>query len=456
MMSNEEVTLAQFGRVFQEKLLQLMLDDVVFCDQMQEVLKIGYFELKYLQEFAHILFSYRDSYKKHPSHETIKSILRTEAKGENEALEKQVMDYFARISSDSVGSINEEFVRERAVEFCKKQTLKEAMLKSVKLLETASFDQIQKLINDSLKLGTNNENGHDFIKHFEERYKFRARNPTSTGWKTMDEMTEGGLGKGELTVVIASTGSGKSMCLVHLGAEALKQGKNVIYYTLELRDTVVGLRFDACLTKKPLSSLKSLKDEVYEDIVNVPGKLVIKEYPTKSASVATIRAHIEKLRQRDFVPDMIIVDYGDLLRPSAPEREKRNELESIYEELRGLGGQYECTVVTASQTNRSGLNAEIITMESISEAFNKCFVADFIFSISRTVQDKQNNGGRVFIAKNRNGPDGIVCPIYMDTSTVTIDVKDPTNETVQEIKNNLLKEQELRLKEKYKQLKSNN
>ena len=119
---------------------------------------------------------------------------------------------------------------------------------------------------------------------------------------------------------------------------------------------------------------------------------------------------------------MIIVDYADLLRPVVVRKEKREELGTIYEELRAISTEYGCPVWTASQTNRSGLNAEVITMEQISEAFNKCFVADFIFSVSRTIEDKQNNQGKIFIAKNRNGPDGMVYNIFMDTSNVKIRV----------------------------------
>lgn len=119
---------------------------------------------------------------------------------------------------------------------------------------------------------------------------------------------------------------------------------------------------------------------------------------------------------------MIIVDYADLLRPVTMQKEKRNELESIYEELRGISQEFTCPIWTASQTNRSGLSAEVITMEQISEAFNKCFVADFIFSVSRTIEDKKANKGKIFIAKNRNGPDGIVYDIFMDTSNVKIKI----------------------------------
>ena len=150
---------------------------------------------------------------------------------------------------------------------------------------------------------------------------------------------------------------------------------------------------------------------------------------------------------RDIHPDMVIVDYGDLLRPISSKNEKRHELESIYEEMRGLAREFNCCLWTASQTNRSGLNAEVITMESISEAFNKCFVADFIFSLSRTVEDKQSNTGRIFIAKNRNGPDGLVFPISMHTANVQIKVLQPTGDEPRVMSS---RDQGEILKEKYK------
>ena len=146
---------------------------------------------------------------------------------------------------------------------------------------------------------------------------------------------------------------------------------------------------------------------------------------------------------------MIIVDYGDLLFAKSKNNERRHQLESIYEELRALAQIFRCPLWTASQTNRSGLNAEVITMESISEAYNKCFVSDFIFSLSRTIEDKNNNGGRVYIAKNRNGPDGIVYPIFMDTNNVTIKIL-PSTHTVKEVQDSAVKRQRERIKELYK------
>ena len=150
--------------------------------------------------------------------------------------------------------------------------------------------------------------------------------------------------------------------------------------------------------------------------------MLFRSYPTKTASTSVIKNHLKRIVGAGQKVDMIIVDYGDLLNPTVRYKEKRTELETIYEELRAIAMEFICPVWTASQTNRSGLNAEVVTMESISEAFNKCFVADFIFSVSRTVDDKKTNSGRIFIAKNRNGPDGIVMPLYMDTSVVKMEV----------------------------------
>ena len=241
------------------------------------------------------------------------------------------------------------------------------------------------------------------------------------------------------------------MVLVSLGAQAVQDGKTVVHYTLELADTVVGSRYDSKITGVQLKYLFHSKDLIRERIQDVDGHLIVKEYPTKSASTRTIANHIERLKKRGINPDLIIVDYADLLRPVKSSSEKRHDLENIYGELRGIAQVHKCPVWTASQTNRSGLNAEVITMESISEAFNKCFVADFIFSLSRTASDKQANKGRIFIAKNRNGPDGLVFPVFADWSNVSMKVlerMDTEEENVQPS----AKEALSYIKQKYAQL----
>jgi replicative DNA helicase len=350
----------RYGKSFQEGLVQLIFEDRPFADQITEVLDVEFLELEYLRTFVAKIVGYRVKYGKHPSTNAMISILRTELDRESEVTQQQVRDYFARVHTNEIAD-DIDYIKETSLDFCRKQKLKEAMMKSVNLLQTCSFDEISKVINDALKLGSENNFGHDFIADFEERYKPKFRLPVTTGWKEIDTITSGGLGRNELGVVIAPTGAGKSMALVHLGSQAIKEGKT-----------------------------------------------------------NTIKSHLASLVKRGIQPGLIIVDYADLLRPVVVRKEKRTELESIYEELRGLSNEFNCPIWTASQTNRSGLNAEVVTMEQISEAFNKCFVADFICTLSRTIEDKQNNKAKMFIAKNRNGPDGIVYDLFMDTSSVNI------------------------------------
>ena len=450
MNTIDNETFLRFGKNFQEKLCQLMLEDRPFFDQIMEVLDINFFELKYLQIFSQTLINYRDKYNTHPNSEVMMSLLRTELNHHDKATATAVRKFYAGIHK-SEGVEEAEYIKDKALDFCRKQVLKGAMIKSASLLKTSSFEEIEKVIKEALVLGTDNNFGHDFRKDLLKRFELISRDPSSTGWPRMDEIVKGGLGKSELGVVVAPTGAGKSMVLVHLASQALMAGKTVVYYTLELKDTVVGTRFDCCITNVPLQEHRMRQKEIVNKIKDIEGTLIIIEYPTKSASTQTLKNHIEKLRKRGIEPDMVLVDYADLLRPVRSSSEKRHELEETYEGLRGLAQTYEIPIWTASQTNRGGLNAEVITMEAISEAFNKCFVADFIFSLSRTIQDKQENKGRLFVAKNRNGPDGLVFDAFVDWSDVTINIldRDENAERMQTTGDALQM-----LKDKYSQLKA--
>jgi len=457
MPEQQYETFSKFGKSFQEKLVKNILFDRNFANQVEEVLDTNYLELKYLQVFVDLMFQHKQSYP-HPTYEAMVSVVRTQTEDYSDSIVKQVIDFMARIKSNAIGDDDEEYVKEKSLDFCKKQKLKEAILKSVDLLQSQSFDQIQKVINEAMNLGADNDHGHDYHEDVLDRFEMKMRNPVSTHWDEIDLITKGGLGKRELGVVVAPTGAGKSMALAHLGAMAVVKGKTVVHYTLELADTVVGQRYDSCITGIELTSLMSMKDSIVQAVELIPGQLIIKEYPTKSASTRTISTHLEKLKQKGINPDMIIVDYADLLKPTASgfkTQELRHSLGNTYEELRAIGQVWDIPVWTASQTNRSGLNAEVITMEAISEAFSKCFVADFICSISRTVEDKTENKGRMFVAKNRNGVDGIVYPMEIDTSRVHMRVLPPDeHSTIDAVVMKTKQEQDEHLRKKYKKFKA--
>ena len=450
MRVNDKVDFSKFGNLFQQNLVKLILLDRGYSDQIGEVLETEYFDTKYLKLFAKLVYEYKEKYQVHPSLSLMASLINTELEKEDDLIIKQVRDFLVRIHSDPEVQ-GEEYIKETALDFCKKQKLKDAIIKSVKLLENSSFDEISEVINEALKLGQSNNFGYHYVKDFEKRFEIEVRNPISTGWAKIDELLQGGLGAGELAVAMAATGAGKSHLLVHLGSQALKEGKTVIHYTLELSETAIARRYDSCITGTKLQDLNDFKELILEKVKEVPGTLIVKEYPTKSVSINAIKNHLEKLKMRDIKPDIIIIDYADLLKSKKNYGEKRHDLESIYEDLRGLAQTFHCPMWTVSQTNRTGYNSELVTIESVSEAFSKCFVADFIFTLSRTTEDKNNNSGRFFVAKNRFGPDGLIYPIKMDTSNVSIKVEsqsvDPST-----LNGNPAKAQKDLLKKKYKEL----
>ena len=253
-MQPKNETFQRFGKSFQEDLCHLILQDRPFCDQITEVLDIDFLQYEYLSVFTKIIIDYRARYKMHPSYKAMKTSVQSGLDDYSPALQKQIRQFYAKIlSEDQIPEA--QFIKDNAIDFCRKQVLKKAMMQSVKLIKTSSFEEIQKVIENALKLGTDNDFGHDYLKDFEERFLIKSRDPVSTGWERIDEICKGGLGKRELGVAIAPTGAGKSMALVCLGASALRAGKIVVHYTLELADTVI-LRLSGRISIESSSFLK--------------------------------------------------------------------------------------------------------------------------------------------------------------------------------------------------------
>ena len=197
----------------------------------------------------------------------------------------------------------------------------------------------------------------------------------------------------------------------------------VIHYTFELSEIATGLRYDSNICEISINDLIERKQEVLEKYNRLDlGRLVIKEYPTGSASVVTIRNHIEKLLLRNFKPDMIIIDYADIMRATRKFDALRHELKMIYEELRNLSAELHIPVWTASQANRSSAQNDIVGLENMSEAYGKAMVADVVLSLSRKAHEKAHGAGRLFIAKNRAGRDGLILPVKIDTTESRISV----------------------------------
>jgi len=423
--------LSEYGYSFQCKLIATLFKDRAFLQQIIDILEPSHFESEANIAIVEIIREYFYTYKQAPTIEVM-SIKVKEIT--NDVLQTTIITHL-KDSYKQLDAPDLEFVKEQTIKFCKNQLLKAAIMDSVELLKRGEFDQIKLKIDEAMKAGLERSIGHDYKDEIDERYKESVRNTVATGWDVIDDIADGGLGKGELGVMVAPSGIGKSWALVNCGAAAVKAGLNVIHYTLELNEAYVGLRYDAVMSGIQAQELKYHIDDVKNLVGKLPGKLIVKYYPTKGATVNSLASHLEKCRMQGFDPDLIICDYADLLRGHG--KEVRHELGNIYEDLRGLAGEHEIPVWTASQANRSSLSDDIIGAEKIAESYAKIMTADLVISLSRKIEDKLANTGRWHIIKNRFGQDGITFPSMMNASNGQIDIHAPDSLDGQDVQKDM-------------------
>jgi len=437
---------------YQEKVVQSLLVDHEYADQMCDVLHPDFFSQDYLKEIVSHLFNYRQKYNSFPSIEILQDIIKR--KTTNELIESQTNAFIAKIKQHPLNG-DAGYIRDTSIDFCRKMSIKEGMMHALDALADNNFDSIVKIIMDSVVKGASRDMGHDYMQGFARRSEKSIRAPVATPWPVLNKIFGGGWERKTLSTFIAPTGAGKTHFLCNVSAGGIEMGHNVCYISMEIADYKIGIRHDAYFSGINIGHIPDETERVQKEAESkVKGRLFIKEFPTKMASVQTIRTYLNRLKaMNNFVPDIVVIDYADLLRSAKTYGERRHDLESVYEELRGLAQEMNLVVITADQTNRSGLNAEIITLEAIAESYAKATVCDLILTISRKVEDKKTNSGRLFIAKSRLGPDGIVYPFLMDPAKVKVRILDQTEE-VEDIFSRSKEQAKETLKNRFDQLMS--
>lgn len=420
-MSNGIDTLSKYGQSFQSKVVSALLVDDKLLDTLSEIMKPDFFESEPNQWIVDTIMDYHDEYKKPPSMDVFKVEV---SKLDDKTLKKTIVDQLRHVYSQ-VGNVDFEYIKKEFTDFCRNQNLKRVIMESVDLLKIGEYDQIQQKVEDAMKAGVNSELGHDYKEDFDKRMNIDQRTTVPTGWKVMDDIMDGGLGPGELGVVVAPSGAGKSWCLSAIGAKAIEQGYSVVHYTLELNEEYVGKRYDTILTEIPSTELDEREADVLKKVESIDGRLLIKYFPPKGVTYRRIEQHLEKMIAAGNKPDLIIIDYADLLLSHTQSADSTyREQGGIYVELRGMGGEYEIPIWTASQASRGAINEEVIEADKIADSYAKVMHADFIISLSRMSNDKISNTARFHIMKNRFGVDGITFPSKMNTNLGKIDIYD--------------------------------
>ena len=401
----------QYGPGFQVKVLAALLSHKEFLINIHDIISEEYFESQAHKWIIKEILKYYDKYHTTPSLEVLKVEIK---KLQNEVLQIAVKEQLreAYKESDDLAYVEEEFSA-----FCKNQMLKKALLQSVDLLQAGDYDSIKFMIESAMKAGQDKNLGHEYNKDIETRYREEHRIAIATPWNEFNTLLQGGLGNGDFGLIFGNPGGGKSWALVALGGHAIKMGFNVIHYTLELGEDYVGRRYDAYFTDIPVNVITANKSKVEAVMEKLPGNLIIKEYAPGRASISTLESHIQKCIDLDFKPDMIIVDYVDLLRSKKTNRERKEEIDDIYIGTKGLARELNIPIWSVSQVNRAGAKDDIIEGDKAAGSYDKIMITDFAASLSRKRADKVNGTGRWHIMKNRYGMDGITYGARIDSST---------------------------------------
>ena len=405
-------SLNQYGHDFQTKVISSLLTHKGFLTNIHDIIAAEFFENQAHRWTIQEILNYYDKYHTTPSLEVLKVELK---KVENEVLQIAIKESLkdAYVASDE----DLKYVQEEFTNFCKNQQLKKALMSSVDLLKGGDFDGIRFLIDGALKAGNDKNLGHEYNKDIEERYKVNTRTTVPTPWETFNDLLQGGLGNGDFGLIFGNPGGGKSWSLVALGGHAIKLGYNVLHYTLELGEDYVGKRYDAFFTNINVSEINKHKEAVESVVPQLEGRLVIKEFPTGKATISTIESHINKCTDLGIKPDLIIIDYVDLLASKRRNRERKDEIDDIYTSTKGLARELNIPVWSVSQVNRAGAKDDIIEGDKAAGSYDKMMIADFAASLSRKKEDKVQNTGRFHIMKNRYGMDGHTYNVDANTST---------------------------------------
>ena len=419
----------QYGPHFQVKVISALLTHKEYLTNIHDIISEEYWDNQAHQWIIKNIITYYDKYHTTPSMDVLKVELQ---KITNDVLKISIKEQLKAAYEASDEDL--EYVREEFSTFCKNQQLKKALLNSVDLLNAGDFDGIKFLVESALKAGQDKNVGHEYNKDIESRFREDARKIVPTPWERVNDLIQGGLGNGDFGLIFGNPGGGKSWSLVALGGYAVRMGYNVLHYTLELGEDYVGRRYDAFFTKTPVDQILQNREKVEDVIPELPGELIIKEFPMGRATISTIESHIRKVTDLGTKPDLIIIDYVDLLSSRKRTADRKGEIDDIYTSTKGLARELNVPIWSVSQVNRAGAKDDVIEGDKAAGSYDKIMITDFCMSLSRKAKDKVNGTGRFHIMKNRYGMDGLTFGVKADTSTghFTVHDYDPDEEFEQD------------------------
>ena len=411
------VAIMQLRRMEFEMIELTVLSNLVFNDEyyrrVYPYIKSEYFDDQGVKKIFTAYSDYVDEYNYAPSVEALKICI-DKRKDMNEDSYKQVMSTVDNLKRDE--DTNTDWLVKETEKFCQDKDLFNTIRKAILVIdgEEKEIDKgaLPQMLTDSLGISFDTSIGHDYLEDYESRYEFYHKKEERIPFDIdiLNKITKGGLPRKSMTVLLATTGGGKSLVKCHAAASALMMGKNVVYITMEMAEERISERIDANMMGIRVDEIKDMDKDTYakrmERITSkTTGKLIVKEYPTGSAHAGHFRHLLNELKmKRNFKPDIIMIDYLNICASSrikgAAAANSYTLVKSIAEEIRGLAMEFDCAVITSSQFNRDGYGNSDVDLTNTSESMGITHTADCILGL--ITDEELDSLGQIMIKQLKN------------------------------------------------------
>ena len=399
------------GNTFQIQLINQLILNKDFARSIIDVLDSKYFDNQYFKIIVQMIKEYYQKYESVPTYDTLDQLTRSEIA--SDSAKKIVADTLNQIRESSIEG--HQFVIEKSLKFCKQQELQKVMTKAQKIIDKGdfeSYDMLEEMVNKALQVGEVDEGEHDVFSNLDEVLDDDYRHPIPIGIPGIDNLLKGGLAKGELGVILAPTGVGKTTVLTKISNHAFNLGYSVLQIFFEDNPKIIQRKHFTLWTGIAPDELsfhkESVMGKVKEIRENTTNKLILKKYPSDTLTMSQIKNQVRKMIADGNKIDLIVLDYIDCI---VPDKNLGDEWKSEGSVMRGFEAMcHELDVAgwTATQGNRSSISSDVVTTDQMGGSIKKAQVGHVIISVAKSLQQKEMKLATIAITKSRIGQDGIV------------------------------------------------
>jgi replicative DNA helicase len=399
------------GNTFQLQLINQIIEDKEFASSIIDVIESSYFDNKYFKIILQMIKEYYVKYESCPNFDTLEQIVKSEIS--QELVAKIVLDTLKQIKDAPFeGTV---FVQEKALKFCKQQELQKAMDRAQKIItegDFESYDKVEGLVREALQVGEVEKNVTDIFMGLDTVLDEDYRHPIPMGIVGIDRLLKGGLAKGEIGVILAPTGVGKTTILTKIANTAFNMGYNVLQIFFEDNPKIIQRKHFTIWTGIEPDNLALHKEEVMGKITDIQetmkNKLILKKLASDTTTMGQIKNQVRKMIADGNKIDLILLDYIDCVLPESSAKDEWKAEGSVMRGFEAMCHELNLVGWTATQGNRSSISSEVVTTDQMGGSIKKAQVGHVIITVAKTLQQKEMNLATIAITKSRLGKDGVV------------------------------------------------